>query len=710
MEQLNQLLQKQFAKMCKTGKLYRVVLSGLQVWDLYLKSFTKENDPMFRDPQSSVHNCNYCNNFIRRYGNIVSIDENFKLTSIFDVVPDEEYLASIIAMSTAIKASPIKDVFFESFLELKVMGFEKDLKPNNTLFQIGVDKNIKRYTAEEAALYGVVKPNEIRVFNHMHLFVPQQFVNTNGGVSVDAIMASYRDAKNVFQRAMEEIPLSTLKLVKDLIVQGSLLDGQTHLYKIEQIIPYKEQYDALLQKQKDNWCWQTAYGLSFAKFKNELIGVLCTELAEGLDLNIACQNWNKRVDPANYMKAVAPFTENQKKEAAKFIVENGFEQSFSRRVATIDDIKVSEILHSNVGDGKIKEVSILDGLKSVSSQHKRAEFDGIEEVSIEKFMKDILPGCTSVEAFLVNEHEGNFVTLTTPEQPDSKPIFKWDNNYSWSYKGNLAGKSQIKEAVKSAGGNIQGILRSSVLWNEEGSDGSDLDLWCVQPNNEKIGFNTPFRKDRGGHFSSCNGQLDLDKRVPGGQIAVENIYFPTDKKLIPGAYSFYVHQYSARNSKGFKAEIDIAGEVYNYEYPRPVKGSVPIATVIYKDGKFEIKHSLPCTNIAKEIYGLESNKFHKVNLVCLSPNHWGENNIGNKHYFFMLDKCVASEPVRGFHSENLIPELADHRKVLEVLGATTSVKVVPKELSGLGFNATVKDELIVRLSGNFKRVIKIKFA
>lgn len=66
-------------------------------------------------------------------------------------------------------------------------------------------------------------------------------------------------------------------------------------------------------------------------------------------------------------------------------------------------------------------------------------------------MSDILPTCTSVEAFLDNKHEGNLVSLTTANAKDSKPIFKWSNNYSWTYNGNLAGKSQIKENVKSAG-------------------------------------------------------------------------------------------------------------------------------------------------------------------------------------------------------------------------------------------------------------------
>lgn len=77
MKNFNEKIQKQFTEMCKTGKLFRVSLTGQEIWDLYLKSF--DNDPMFRDPESSVHNCNHCKNFIRRYGNIVAVTEECEL-------------------------------------------------------------------------------------------------------------------------------------------------------------------------------------------------------------------------------------------------------------------------------------------------------------------------------------------------------------------------------------------------------------------------------------------------------------------------------------------------------------------------------------------------------------------------------------------------------------------------------------------------------
>jgi hypothetical protein len=704
------LIQAQFDRMCATGKLFRSSLTGQQVWDLYISGFIPKYNPIFRDPDSSLHNCNLCKNFIRRYGNIIAIDENYDIITIFDIEPSEEFISVARLLSSELKKCSIVEVFFETFNELNSLPYESCNK-KNAQYKLGVDKNVKRYTKEESEKFGVVKPDEIREFNHLHLYLPKQFVDMSGK-SIEAIMAEYRDAKNVFQKAMQDIPLDTLMLVKDLINQGSLLDGQTHLYKIEQIIPLKEQYLGVSARSDshmaaDNWCWVNSYRLSFAKFKNELIGVLCTELAEGKELNDACQAWNKRVDPANYMKATAPITKKQIEEARKFVEENGYVESFDRRFANIDDIKASEIKHINVGDGKLKSVSIFDNVKSTSTRHKRSEFDGVEEVSIDKFMRDILPGCTSVEAFLSNKFDGNMVSLTTANIKESKPIFKWNNNYSWTFNGNLAGKSMIKDAVEARGGKVDGVLNVRLAWNSS----DDYDLHCLEPNRNHIYYGNL----REIHKSS--GRLDLDANGRDGiqqkGNIVENITYSDKSKMPEGEYLIFVHNYATRSIdyKGLTVEVEYGDELISFNYDKviPHSENVEICKIVFKKGEFNVIPIIQSSNQSRELYGLQTNEFHKVNLLCLSPNHWDGNNIGNKHFFFMLQGCKSPVCIRSFHNENLIPELLSHRKVMEVLGTTNMIDPSEKQLSGLGFNATVRDELIVRLQGSFKRVIKIKF-
>lgn len=699
MIEFNKQIQEKFTNISKSGKLFRVELTGDELWEIYLNSFSKENNPIFRDPNSTSKNCNNCKNFIRRYGNIVSIDENYNIDTMFDILVDDEFNNTVIELTTAIKNSKITEVFFETFNELNSLPYESCSKSNEN-FQLGIESNSKRYTKEEAEKFDVVKPNEIKKFNHIHLHIDKMFVDMTGN-SVEYIMGTYRDAKNVFQKAMEIISLDTLYLVRDLINQGSLLDGTTHLYKIEQIIPLKQEYNNLPTSAKDNWCWVKSYKFPLAKFKNELIGVLCTELSEGEELNKACQSWNKRVDPVNYMKTTAPITKKQIEEAKKFVEENGYVESFNRRFATIDDIKISEILHSNIGKGEIKSVSIFDSVKSTSTRHKRNEFDGVEEISIDKFMKDILPTCTSIEAFLKNTDINNMVSLTTANDKESKSIFKWDNNYSWTFNGNLAGKSMIKENVKNAGGKINGVLRCSLQWNDEDTEGIiDFDLHCKTSYNTEINYRTKI--DR-----ITEGRLDVDMINPI-KTGIENITW--QNKLKDGTYLFWVNNFSGHtNHNGFKAEIEFNGNTYNYEYKSKFIGIIVIATITVKNGEISIEHDIQESSNSKEIYGLETNQFHKVNLVCLSPNHWGNNNIGNKHYFFMLENCKSPISIKSFHNENLLPELAAHRKVLEVLGSTNMIEPSNEQLSGLGFNSTIKDELIVKLQGSHKRTIKIIF-
>lgn len=715
----NKKIQEQFAKMCTTGKLFRVSLTGRDLWYTYLGAFKDGNNLVFRDPESSEHNCNHCNNFIRRYGNIVAIDDNHQIITMFDFDVEGEYEGVAPAMADAIKSTPIVDVFFETYAELNFLPYGKCSK-TDSLFRLGTDKNVKRYTKEEAEKFGVVKADEIRTFNHFHLDLPKAYVDMSNS-SIESIMAKHRDNKQVFQRAMEEIPLDTLELVRDLGAQGSLLDIDTHIKKVHAIIKFKKEYDSLHADQRENWCWVTSRDLPIAKFKNELIGVLCSELAEGEELNKAVQSWNKRVDPANYMKAVAPFTQKQKDNAAKFVEENGYAESFNRRLATIDDIKASEIKHINAGDGEIQKVSMFDNLKVTKpSRHKRNEFDGVEEVSIDKFMKDILPSCTSVEAYLENHHAGNMVTMTTANVDGSKPMFKWNNNYSWTYNGNLAGKSQLAQMVEAKGGRIDGVFRFTHSWNEIEPNQSLMDLHVFMPDcqlpanvsggpnvrGRRVGWNC--RKDP---QSGGSQDVDYTDAAPKNYVPVENITFPDINLMPDGEYVCMIHNWSFRGTGGRgKAEIAFGGELYQYEYPATKNQQwVKIATVTLKNGKFSIEHHLPETNSSKEIYGLETKQFHKVNLVCLSPNHWGDNEVGNKHYFFMLDKCQAESDIRSYHIENFNAELAEHRKVLEPLATTIMLSPEGKQLSGLGFNATVRDELIVKLGGNFKRTLKIKF-
>lgn len=719
-----QLVSDKFSDMQEFGILFKSSLSGDELWEIYLKNFKEGHDPIFRDPESSEHNCNLDKNFIRRYGNVVSLNKDFGIVSMFDVdLPaDSEYYAPAKAMSKALKNSEIADYFFETFVSLNKLPYEK-IKKGQKVFALGFPENTKTYSKEEVEKFGKVEQNKLYTFYHFYGQLKDKFVDTSEK-SAEAIVGVLRANKEVFKRGLDEIGVDTYKLVKDLIIQGSLLNAEQNIYKLEAFIEFAKEYSELSKNQKTNWAWAKSYNLPIAKFRGELLGSLCVELSEGMEINNACSKYNKQADPANYMKAKAAVTPFMKKQAAQKIEELGYQDSFNRKLANLSEIEIEEILHIN-SKGEKKQASVLDAIdnKVVSTKHKRAQFDGIEEVSIEKFMKEILPNCTAIEAFFEKRLDGNLVVLTNSKNSEAKIPFKWNNHFSWTYNGNLAGKSQLTKMVEAKGGRTDGVFRFTHSWNELEPNQSLMDLHvfmpdCKIPKNFEKGPNVFGRRvgwnNRTDTLSGGKQDVDYTNQAPKGYVPVENITFPDLSKMPEGVYTCMIHNWNFRQTGGRgKAEIAFQGNLFQYEYPATKDQEwVTIAEVTLKKGVFSIEHKLPLVEeVSKEIWGLQTNQFHKVNLVSLSPNYWGENNVGHKHYLFMINDCKTKDDVRSFHNENLNQELLEIRKTLEVLG--TNLLITPekneKQLAGLGFNATVKDEVILKISGSFKRTIKVKF-
>ena len=158
------------------------------------------------------------------------------------------------------------------------------------------------------------------------------------------------------------------------------------------------------------------------------------------------------------------------------------------------------------------------------------------------------------------------VSLIAPKNPDTPTMFKWNNGFSWAYSGNIT-DSDIRENVKSAGGKVDGDLRFSIQWNEDGKDNCDLDAHCK----EAGGYEIYYGSARKPNFSPTRGQLDVDIIDPKGKIAVENITWANRKTMDIGKYLFFVNRYSGSVKNGFRAEIEFDGKIYSFDYSKPMR-------------------------------------------------------------------------------------------------------------------------------------------
>ncbi|MFD0587653.1 hypothetical protein ACFQZE_06535 [Paenibacillus sp. GCM10027627] len=677
-KQMRTLLQNNFKQMTSDAtKLFEVELDKDELWNLYLDSFPEGTNNIFRTRRE--YDGSYDRSFVRNFGNVVVIKDN-QVTTIWDFeTNDDKFQPVLNALNNFVLSKSVSDVYVSK------------------IKKIGVDRNYE-HTNEGKTIE----------WNHFYVELPDQFVDSSNKSEAE-IKGGLRDTRNVFKRSLDEITEESLLTVLELISQNSLYKGEEWKGALNEFLKLKKTYDKLsTQFEKDNYSWEQSVkvGGSIGRIRSHSIGTLLINISEGMDLDMAVKKYEVIVAPANYKRPKAIFTQKMLDEAKKTIQDLGYLDSLSRRHATLDDISVNNILFSN--KDAVKRVQGADVFTEMSNgiAVNPKKFAKVEEISIDKFIEDILPSTSELEIFVENKHSNNMVSLIAPENKSSQTMFKWNNGFSWAYSGNIT-DSSMKENVKSAGGNVEGDLRFSIQWNDINSDSNDLDAHCIEPN----GYEIHFRNKR--TLSPTKGMLDVDIVSPlRGVPAVENITWSNRNTMSDGTYKFFVHPYSGSNKNGFRAEIEFDGQIYFFDYNQPIRSGqkIEVADVVLKNGVFTIIEKLQSSLSSKEIWGLSTNQFTPASIVMYSPNYWdNQNGIGHRHYMFMLNNCVNSESPNGFYNEFLKEELMQHKRVFEALGGKMAVKVVNDQLSGLGFSSTKRNELLVKVKGQTERVLKIKF-
>jgi hypothetical protein len=639
------------------------------LYERYQSAFPKGTNEVFRErPQ---HDCNCCKSFIRTVGNVVAIIDG-KVETIWDIEIPEEPTYQIVAhkMASLVRKWKIEDKFL------------------HYLPHAGTD-----YSLEE------IDGNSHK-WDHFYADIDNKFVMPEA--EIGTFLSEKRGIRDVFIRGMQTIELDAIDTVVDLLAQGSLYRGDE---KESNLLRYREAvaaYDAI-EYQEDAVLWALTevekLHPAVAKMRNTSMGTLLVALSEGEDLETAVKAYEKKVAPENYQRSSAVVTKAMKDKAQKFVEEHGLESALHRRHAKPTDITVVNTLFANRKAKSLMAGSVFDEVVTKTKQ----KFDFIEEVEIEHFLTKVMPKAESLELYIENSHFGNLVSLTAPIYPDAKPILKWDNNFAWSYRGEVT--DSIKEKVKAAGGVVDADLCCRLAWNNF----DDLDLHMIEPNGNEIYF-----RDRESY--TTGGMLDVDMNAGRGttRSPVENIFYKSKSKMKEGVYKLVVNQWASRETSdiGFEVNIDFMGQIWKFTYDKRMRSGddVTVARFKYSHAKgVEILDSLPYTEKSVTEWGITSQEWAPVNMVMLSPNHWDDNKAGNKHWFFILDKCSNPEPVRGFYNEFLKPEFWEHRKVFEVLAGKIKAPFAEEQMSGLGFSSTQRNHILCRVSGAFNRVIKIVF-
>lgn len=629
------------------------VVDTLDIFESYLSFFPEGTNVLFRE--RTEHDCNCCKNFIRRLGNLVCI-VNDQIITVWDDYESLPYPYNIVSekMAALVKQVPIRDIFRS---KERMYGSNPNVDTHDDL-----------------------------MWHHFVGKVHTKHFTTEPGTA----MGEFRAKRDVFKRGLEEITLSDMETVNDMIDAGSIYRSQEHQEKLKAFMVLKREYEASGDRELFIWANANRRG---ATIRNSVMGTLLTDLAEGMDIEDAVKAFESKVAPQNYKRSSAIISPKMIEDAVKTLKDLGLEGAVHRRLATLKDVSVNDVLFV---DGSVRGLmkDSLTTLLMTEAKAPQIKLDDPESIWIHDFVDTVLPNAEQIQLLVKNENQGNFMTLTGGDGPER--LFKWNNNFAWSYDGEVT--DSIKQRVKAAGGRTVGTkLRVSLSWFNT----DDLDLHCRDAYNRHI------------YYASKHNILDVDMNAygPSSTSPVENMSWMNNPH--DGLYNFTVDQFTKRNSDnvGFILEVEYDGKIEHYHYERMVTGTIQGLIIEVKNGKVvSVTSDLQNNAASNDKWGIKTETLVPVNCILNSPNHWNDQKIGNKHWFFILEDCINPEPVRGIYNEFLRDDLHQHRKVFERLGSKTKCPYSENQLSGLGFSVGRDDHAIVTVKkGNSTRAYDIKF-
>lgn len=638
------------------GVLLSVHLGREELFGEYLAAIPEEHNKIFR--QRPYYDANYDKHFIRNVGGMVFLDHTGELKTIWGVqLAEDNFFNPVMTHLDSYVKSKVIDNYF--------------LRSERVAGHIA---NIDAY-------------DESIVWEHFYLKLPENLVSRE----VDKCLGKYANYVAMLKRAMEELTVESAKDVLALIQENGIYRGKEFEPMLKSFVELKTAYD--VADNKVHWLWLNARKLGErSRIHSTVMGTLLADLSQGVDIEQAVRSFESKVAPTNYKRSSAVVTPMMVERAKATLLELGVDQSIYRRLATVGDVPVDNLLFSATKNHS-NDV-FADMAEEAGAVVKNV--DNAEVISGQEFLAK-LKSAVKVEVLKRSHLVANEMVLTAAADNTAPGIFKWGNTVAWAYTSDTT--DAIKERVKKAGGNVTGEFRVSLAWHSP----CDLDLHCHY-GNVHIYYQNKRPKLVGGL------QLDLDmngldRRDPDNP--VENIFAQKIADMPNGIYTFVVNNFNQRSpsNKGFELQVEIKGEISTYCYNKLVKDDefITVLKVEVRDGGAKV---INVNSVMELVSTKAGGTFEPVSMVMKSPNAWGETVVGNEHLFFITEGFKLGKPVRGVFVEYLDNKFNEHRKVFEVLGSKLMIEPAENSLGGYGFSLTSKAEFTVRLDG--KHIYNVK--
>jgi hypothetical protein len=384
------------------------------------------------------YNCNSCRHFINKYGGLVHIDTDgvtIPAMWAFSINIHSVFYSAFQAVYTKVREAKVTGVFLS---EDNIYGTE---------FAGG--------------------------WSHLHVVPSNTFKHLT--LTPGQAMAEKKEDFKMLRSASLDYSIKTVETAV------SMLSTDT-LYRSEKVLGVAEWFLKLLNdvkktplKTKDNviWSYVASGPPGFAHIRSSMIGTLLDDIqSKYYNLDEIAARFKTKMNPLSYQRPQAPPKEGTIDQAEKLVAKMGIEDSFKRRFATLNDMRL--IWEPREGKKQAKQARNSKGMfcKLREEDNYHTEYSTVFKggnVTFSKFWREVIPNATEMWYMTKpNFTKDNFITFTTATDVFAKPILQWDhendrNPVAWyvysggrtSYDYGLTGGTLVK---------VTGISLLPTMW------------------------------------------------------------------------------------------------------------------------------------------------------------------------------------------------------------------------------------------------------
>ncbi len=357
----------------------RLFTTDVDLWPIYLDSFAS--------PKVRQHyNCHTCKNFIRRYGGLVTINDDGTTTSAVwnpESAP-EEIRQAIQNMKDAVERSRVAGVFVSS---LETLG------------------------TRDAGY-------------HHHYYLKNPTVHNGRLFSDSTVMAQKREDYETLTSSLAGYSPKHLEAAQ-------ILASSNALYRSEKVLGHIDWLFSLKNAMKQNpsvarnlaWKAVASAPPGYCTPRSSVLGSLLEDLGNNLQVSVAAKRFADKMHPLRYRRPTAAPTDGAIDAAEKLVEKLGVARSLDRRYATIEDMQT---VWAPV-EGGIGDLSVFGHLKNAQADTSSVCKGNITWV---KFAAEVLPKARGIDVYIPSG-SSDYTIFATATHSDAPVIFQWDNPVSW---------------------------------------------------------------------------------------------------------------------------------------------------------------------------------------------------------------------------------------------------------------------------------------